>query len=487
MVDVRTYGGWRRPVSYGFLNLTLTQSLGSLVGVGIVFLLGLNKGMLWACGGAILLVGWGWVITTKDKHQVNLIDRAEEKIVFGLNKAKGNTVFRGGALAPTKKTSQRLVLPGILSDCKVSEYVDSWNRSFALIEHASGTGAVVMRLTPAGSNLVDQETVDNQVAYWGQWLGDLSNESGIAGASITVETLPDLGGRLYSEVTSRRAANCPQVAGKVIEGVLDESTGSNQVRVWVTLTFSLAALGGRKNKEIAGREIASRLPGLTQGLVAAGGGATHLVTVNELARLVRSAYDPDSEELFDQALAAGQTINLDWSQSGPVFAQAEFSSYRHDGAVSRVWTMTCPPRGAVQSAVLSRLLEPNRDVQRKRVTILYQPMDAAKAPSVVERDLNHARANAAGARPSARSISELAAASEVASEEASGAGLVDFAMIITATTTPDHLEDTSVTVNALSAASRLLIRPAYGAQDSGFALGLPLGLHPANASVKAMP
>ena len=486
-MDVRTYGGWRRPVSYGFLNLTLTQSLGSLVGVGIVFLLGLNKGMLWACGGAILLVGWGWVITTKDKHQVNLIDRAEEKIVFGLNKAKGNTVFRGGALAPTKKTSQRLVLPGILSDCKVSEYVDSWNRSFALIEHASGTGAVVMRLTPAGSNLVDQETVDNQVAYWGQWLGDLSNESGIAGASITVETLPDLGGRLYSEVTSRRAANCPQVAGKVIEGVLDESTGSNQVRVWVTLTFNLAALGGRKNKEIAGREIASRLPGLTQGLVAAGGGATHLVTVNELARLVRSAYDPDSEELFDQALAAGQTINLEWGQSGPVFAQADFSSYRHDGAVSRVWTMTCPPRGAVQSAVLSRLLEPNRDVQRKRVTILYQPMDAAKAPSVVERDLNHARANAAGARPSARSINELAAASEVASEEASGAGLVDFAMIITATTTPDHLEDTSVTVNALSAASRLLIRPAYGAQDSGFALGLPLGLHPANASVKAMP
>lgn len=486
-MDVRTYGGWRRPVSYGFLNLTLTQSLGALVGVGIVFILGLNRGITWAAGGAILLAAWGWVITTKDKHQVNLIDRAEEKIVFGINKAKGNTVFRGGALAPTKKTSQRLVLPGILSGCKVSEYVDSWNRSFALVEHPNNTAAVVIRLTPAGSNLVDQETVDIQVAYWGQWIGDLSNESGITGASITIESLPDLGGRLNREVTSRRAANCPQVAGEVIEGVLDESTGSNQVRVWVTLTFSLAALGGRKNKEIAGREIASRLPGLTQGLVAAGGGATHLVTVNELARLVRSAYDPDSEELFDQALAAGQTINLEWGQSGPVFAQADFSSYRHDGAVSRVWTMTCPPRGAVQSAVLSRLLEPNRDVQRKRVTILYQPMDAAKAPSVVERDLNHARANAAGARPSARSINELAAASEVASEEASGAGLVDFAMIITATTTPDHLEDTSVTVNALSAASRLLIRPAYGAQDSGFALGLPLGLHPVNASVKAMP
>ena len=224
-MDVRTYGGWRRPVSYGFLNLTLTQSLGALVGVGIVFILGLNRGITWAAGGAILLAAWGWVITTKDKHQVNLIDRAEEKIVFGLNKAKGNTVFRGGALAPTKKTS--LVLPGILSGCKVSEYVDSWNRSFALVEHPNNTAAVVIRLTPAGSNLVDQETVDIQVAYWGQWIGDLSNESGITGASITIESLPDPGGRLNREVTSRRAANCPQVAGEVIEGVLDESTGCN--------------------------------------------------------------------------------------------------------------------------------------------------------------------------------------------------------------------------------------------------------------------
>ena len=82
-MDVRTYGGWRRPVSYGFLNLTLTQSLGALVGVGIVFILGLNRGITWAAGGAILLAAWGWVITTKDKHQVNRLFAFEGVGVVG--------------------------------------------------------------------------------------------------------------------------------------------------------------------------------------------------------------------------------------------------------------------------------------------------------------------------------------------------------------------------------------------------------------------
>ena len=39
--------------------------------------------------------------------------------------------------------------------------------------------------------------------------------------------------------------------------------------------------------------------------------------------------------------------------------------------------------------------------------------------------------------------------------------------------------DASSAVESLAASSRLLVRPAYGAQDSAFALGLPLGLTPA--------
>ena len=82
-------------------------------------------------------------------------------------------------------------------------------------------------------------------------------------------------------------------------------------------------------------------------------------------------------------------------------------------------------------------------------------------------------------RPTARAKSELQAAQQVAAEEAGGAGLVDFGIIMTATTSaPEDTDDTSSAMAALAAASRLQARIAYGAQDSTFALGLPLGLRP---------
>ena len=55
-------------------------------------------------------------------------------------------------------------------------------------------------------------------------------------------------------------------------------------------------------------------------------------------------------------------------------------------------------------------------------------------------------------------------------------------MIVTATTTsgdPDHL---ATVIEALTAASRLQMRPAYGVQDSAFALSLPLGIQPSTGT-----
>jgi hypothetical protein len=48
------------------------------------------------------------------------------------------------------------------------------------------------------------------------------------------------------------------------------------------------------------------------------------------------------------------------------------------------------PRGSVISSALSRLLAPNGDIDRKRVSLLYRPMDSARAAAVVERDQKNA-------------------------------------------------------------------------------------------------
>ena len=165
-------------------------------------------------------------------------------------------------------------------------------------------------------------------------------------------------------------------------------------------------------------------------------------------------------------------------------AVAQWDHYRHDSGLSRTWVMSRPARGYVQSGVLRKILEPSRDVQRKRVTIVYRPLDAAKAPGAADADVNRAAARVENTpRPTATARRELRAAQQVADEEASGAGLLDFALIISATISSDELDDTSSAVQALAASSRLLVRPAYGAQDSAFALGLPLGLRPASQAL----
>jgi hypothetical protein len=117
-------------------------------------------------------------------------------------------------------------------------------------------------------------------------------------------------------------------------------------------------------------------------------------------------------------------------------------------------------------------------VDRKRITVHYRPLDSARAAQVVERDQNNATVRiTSGNRPSARALVDARSAAQTAAEEASGAGLVDFAMVTTATvTSASRLPEAVAAVEQTSGAARLLLRRAYGSQDTAFAASLPLGL-----------
>ncbi len=140
--------------------------------------------------------------------------------------------------------------------------------------------------------------------------------------------------------------------------------------------------------------------------------------------------------------------------------------------------MTQAPRGNVQSGVLARLLAPHRDIARKRITLLYRPIDAAKAAAIVEADLRAAEFRVTStSKPAARDSLAVRAASATAQEEVSGAGLVQFGMLVTATVMElSKQADARAAIDNLAATARLRLRPVYGSQDSAFAAALPLGL-----------
>ena len=483
---VRTYGGWRVTRPGGLGRFTLGQSVALLVAALGIVVVNWLAGLAWAGALGAGAAGVATVATLRDRHGMSWFDRRSERMAFRRSSRRRTNVYRSGPLAPVRRGPGRCRLPGVLASSRLTEAVDAWGRPFVVVHHGDGRLGVVLGLAPQGRDLADPDALDRRVAYFGAWLADLADESGVVDASVTVETSPDTGRRLRREVGSHAAPTAPALAREVVDAVVAEAgTAGARVRTWATISFSPGAVGARPGRsEAVVREVASRLPGLTQTLTQAGGGAVHLLDAAELCRLVRTAYDPASEEILDDAAAAGQVLDLDWSEVGPLHAVSAWGHYRHDSGTSRSWVMTRPPRGVVQSGVLARILETSRDVERKRVTLLYRPMDSARAPDVVERDVDRARnKRRLAARPTARLDRDVEQAEQTATEEASGAALTDFGLVVTATLTgedaPARLADAAAAVESLGAASRILLRPAWGAQDSAFALGLPLGLTPA--------
>jgi hypothetical protein len=476
----RTYGNWRRPATAGLGGLGMLATAVLFIGIAVAIIASMTAGL----GAALLVAGlFGVVLLTvalKDKHGQSALGRTLNRAGWARTRQSGSHLYRSGPAGRAAWGSFQL--PGLAASSQLGQWEDSHGRPFALLRTpATRHFTVVLAAEPDGAALVDQEQIDNQVAEFGIWLANLGDEPGIEAATVTIETAPDTGTRLKAEVDGSLDPDAPPFAQAVLADVVTTyPVGSATIRAYIALTFTAVsrATAKRRRPDEVAADLASRLPALTASLSATGAGAARPVSAQELCEVIRVAYDPAAQVLIDEARAAGEAAAISWPDVGPAAAEARWESYRHDSAVSTSWTMTAPPRGVVQSGILAKLLAPHRDIARKRVTLLYRPIDPARAAALVEADLNAARFNStASTKPTARSTLSARSAQATAAEAAPGAGLVNFGLIVTATTTNPALEpDARAAVDSLTAAARLRMRPAYGSQDTTFAAGLPLGL-----------
>ncbi|WP_229670601.1 SCO6880 family protein [Microlunatus endophyticus] len=478
--NTRTYGNWRKPQSAGLFGLGSLGTaflLGAMIfTVVVVMVAGLLRGVIVAAGLLVVFLA----LVTRDAHGASLVSRISTRIGWSATRAQGQHLYRSGPLGRALWGTYQL--PGIAAATRLSEHTDSYGRPFAMVyTPATASYGVVIATEPDGAALVNQEQVDLWVAQWGHWLANLGDEAGVEAAAVTLETAPDSGARLRREVELNTDPQAPAFARQMLGEVVQRyPAGSSTVKAYVTITFSATTRTGGKRRDAdeLGRDLASRLPGLTAGLQATGAGAARPMGAQELCETIRVAYDPAAAGLIDEAHALGQTPDLGWPDVGPTAHETSWDGYRHDGAFSCTWSMTGAPRGHVQSNVLARLLAPHRDIARKRITLLYRPIDPARAAAIVESDVNAAQFRMSGtAKPAARDVVAVRAAQATAAEEASGAGLVNFGVLITATVTDrTKAADARAAIDSLSATARLRIRPVYGSQDSAFAAALPLGL-----------
>jgi len=158
----------------------------------------------------------------------------------------------------------------------------------------------------------------------------------------------------------------------------------------------------------------------------------------------------------------------------------------HDSGVSVTYAMESMVSATVRDQVLRRLLEPHRDIARKRITLIYRPHDAGDAATIVDRDHKDAiiAASRKGLVAAAADVA-LEATTRARDEEARGAGVVRFSILMTTTVAdPDQLRRTDAVLRTLAATARLKVRPCYGYQAAAFAAALGVGvLLPEHATI----
>jgi len=473
----RTYGNWKRQSVAGYFGLGPKGALVSF-GLIIVALIALFQRQWIILALAVLsILSMQLLLRVRDRNHRHTGNKIATTLGWQRQKYAGANLYRSGPLGVDRLGKSRL--PGLAAKSELLEVEDSYNRTFCIVRNpARRHYTVVLSAHPDGNALVDQDQIDTWVGQWGNFLAALGDEARLVGFTVTIETAPDGGAFLAREVNMNLSDTAPEFAKQYMQDVVDTfPDGAANTTAWLAFTYQMEP-GATKDQDEFIRFFQSRMTFLTTHLEGSGVGSVSPVTADELCEYIRVAYDPAASTLVEDARAAGESLHLDWEDTGPSAYDAEWDYFKHDSGTSVSWFMSQAPRGEVFSRVLEPLLEPIAFVERKRVTLIYRPIPSDEAAEMVEKDSTRASHRATSAKAGERHSIEYKQAKATEVEEAQGAGLVRFGMIVTATTRrPDKLDELVTAVEARGrSSSRIRLRRAWATQASSFAAGLPLGI-----------
>ncbi|WP_378741170.1 SCO6880 family protein [Nocardia brasiliensis] len=484
-MTTRMYGRWERPRSAGFFGLTWGVSMAGLgliitIMVGFMITRSLSVAGMLIVVSAVVFVPLAVTRNGRTGWEIALL-RAQ----FVVARSRGEHLYRAGRFSRIPGIAK---LPGLLADSRLSEYETAGGRRFGMI-HIRRTDhyTVIVRVVPRGKELVDQSQIDSWIEGYGHFLAAQGRGGEVVAVTSVLDSVVETRLRQAREVARLIRPEAPRYAKAVMcEAAAD--TGSVGVRIEARIAVTYRAIGkGRIRRDEAeqAREMGQRLQGVLSQLARAGLPATPLQAW-EVLGLVRSRYDLASQRDCEAA-GSDITSTQSWDSVGPIAHQDRWDHYVHDGARSITWEMDAAPRGAVMETVLEELLRPRADVPRKRVAIVYRLHSAAEATTLVDSDFR----DAVAAEQTERGIASASARIRVGNtsaareEQARGAGLTRFGLLLTVT---DHLDGDlpgiEASVKGMAAASRLGVRRCYGSQAAAFAASLGIGLIlPEHASI----
>lgn len=491
----RTYGGWRKRRPMGLFGLgpagTVVLLCAALVVLGSLTLsprLGMYVAPPVAAGAGISLIRIGgmpvvtWVAIRVRWHTAS---------------ARNWTSYRAGTVSPLPGSVR---MPGVLAGTMLVDSEDGRGGHYGLVwDRHAGYLTATIQVTPASPWLASQDETDAWVAGWGQWLAGLGHVPSVRWVSVTTESAPEPGTRLSDATAASLSDEAPEAARQIMTAVtMAAPQAAASVSTRISVTFDPKRDPSKPdNLPDAAAAVTRTLHGLMPGLGACGVAVDGLATAEEIAGIVRAAYDPERRGEIARILKGKRDSAppLTWSAAGPVGLDEYTGHLVADSGVSVSFMMDEAPRQPVTSHVLAQIVSPQHECV-KRVTIQYRVLPAAEAARTIESEVSAAGFRAefkarTGRDATARDTADAARAMQAAREEAAGAGMVLLSLYATLTVPNDddcksRLARVTAAFEAAADGALIQVRRAWGSQSAVFAAGLPAGICPPEMSARRL-
>ncbi len=330
-------------------------------------------------------------------------------------------------------------------------------------------------------SLLDAEAQERRLARWGMIL------SGAAGGSVRriqwlERTVPAQGDELARWLHDERDPAVPLRGTPMIESYLEligattRAAHEHEVLIAVQIDPRRAGDHGR---EAGVRTLLEQTERIAEGLEAAEVSVLGALGGGQLARVLRTAFDPYARaELAALDAADPARQGLSEANAWPLGAREHWEHYRSDGAFHATFWIGEWPRVDVSPMFMDALL--GRSSLVRTVAVTFEPVaperstreaEAAVTRDHADRELRHRFGQAETARH--RQAQEAAMRREA--ELAAGHAEVRLAGFVTVTGRDrDELRRACAEVHEQAVRARLELHRMYGQQAESFAFTLPL-------------
>ncbi|HUA50197.1 MAG TPA: SCO6880 family protein [Solirubrobacteraceae bacterium] len=330
-------------------------------------------------------------------------------------------------------------------------------------------------------SLLDPEAQERRLARWGLVL------SGAAGSPIRriqwlERTAPAQGDELARWLHDEHDPSIPLRGTPMIESYLEligaTTRASHEHEVLVAVQVD-AHRGADRGRRAAATTLIEETERVAQGIEAAEVTVLGALGAGQLARALRTAFDPYARaELATLEAADPRRDGLAEANAWPLGAREQWEHYRADGAVHATFWIAQWPRVDVSPMFMDALLGHSSVV--RTVAVTFEPIapdrstrdaEAAVTRDHADRELRHRFGQAETARQ--RQAQEAAVRREA--ELAAGHAEVRLAGFVTVSgRDPDDLRRACAEVHEQTVRARLELHRMYGQQADAFTFTLPL-------------